>query len=65
MIETGNYSIRYYNRYGAITRETKHIKKSLTQAIVVGMETVKDNAELASFTVDRRVFNSLDKDTGD
>lgn len=65
MIETGFYSIRYYDRYGSLDKGHKETAISYTEAQSKGNLCMADNSEefigLVSFTIDRRVFNSLDK----
>lgn len=61
MIPTGNYIIRYYDKYGTLTREIKDESESFTQAHEKGDLCLSQNIELKSFTIDRRIHNTLDK----
>lgn len=61
MTPTGNYIIRYYDKYGSLTREIKDDSDSFTQAQKKGNLCLSEHTELRSFTIDRRVHNTLDK----
>ena len=58
-LHTGNYAVEFYDRYGSRLKG-RRIENvfSYTNAMKVGEEGLDDEA--ASFSIDRRVFNSLD-----
>lgn len=66
MITTGNYQVIFYNRYGTKLKGLSIEQACYTEARNVGAETVRDSKEKegrlkpASYTVDRRLYNSLD-----
>ena len=64
MTETGEYTITFYNRKGSKLRDKTLVVGYLTQARERGREERAADKELASFTVDRRVYNSMDDSSG-
>ncbi len=61
-IETGDYKVFFYDKYG---RKMKGFEGGATTNVAakqLGVETIDFDEEAVSFTIDRRVFNSLDKD---
>jgi hypothetical protein len=64
-VPTGEYLVRFYTRYGEHIRDMDTLAPTLygaleqRGAVAVGRAMVGLNG-VASFTVDRRVFNSLD-----
>lgn len=61
---TGDYIITMYDGYGAKLRDLTAIASNVTAAVAVGEAKVVDDGDIAtakSFTVDRRIYNSLDK----
>lgn len=66
MMVTGEYSLRFYNRYGARLRDLDTSRRCLTEAIAAGTVVIEeavvkeDLYQPTSFTVDRRIYNSLD-----
>ena len=67
MIESGEYLVQFYSRKGTKIRELTEKVTSLTEARALGediliLEHHLEKVPLAvSFTVDRRVHNSIDK----
>ncbi len=66
MIPTGNYEVVFYNRYGAKLRDLTTEQRCYTEARAFGVKVVRESEEPedrlkpASYTVDRRLYNSLD-----
>jgi hypothetical protein len=66
MIATGNYELIFYNRYGTKLKDLSVEQQSYTEAWLLGIDSIRDSKETedrlkpTSFTVDRRVYNSLD-----
>lgn len=66
MLETGEYLIQFYNRVGARIKDISEVETTLTGAREAGedtiiLEEIYKDSRAVSFTVDRRIFNSLDK----
>ncbi len=68
MISVGDYYLIMYNVFGTKLRHRRLTAINYTRALVFGHRIVKwvdNNADKkhrpASFTIDRRLFNSLDK----
>jgi len=59
-ITTGNYKVTYYNERGTKNREIVHVRSGLQDAIARGRKTVANIDKLHSFSVDRRIYNSMD-----
>lgn len=59
-VETGEYVIDYYCRYGSRLKVLQQVAKSYGLAIEKAECMLKENHEAKSFTVMRQVFNSLD-----
>lgn len=66
-IATGDYKISYYDGYGARLKSVKDKAGSLESARDIGDAHIRDNhkpgdlSSVASYTIDRRIYNSLDK----
>ncbi|QSB01998.1 hypothetical protein JWZ98_03280 [Methylomonas sp. EFPC1] len=70
-VKTGDYIIRYFNRYGARLKDLEDTATSYGLAEDTGNaqlfdpEQIKDRDENhflpVSFVIERRIFNSLDK----
>ena len=66
MITTGNYEVVFYNRYGTKLKELSVEQRCYTEARALGVSTIQDSQEKedrlkpSSYTVDRRLYNSLD-----
>lgn len=66
MIETGNYALTFYNRYGAKLKDLTQKQRCYTEARALGDRTIRECKETedrlapTSYTVDRRIYNSLD-----
>lgn len=68
MIETGEYLVAFYNRYGGRLRNKESICTTFTGSVAKGRKVVAKskggkNHRACSFTVSRRLFNSLDNET--
>ena len=69
MKATGDYTISFYNRYGAKIKGAEKYSKCVTEATIKGEKKIKKDAKknengmirAASFSIDRRIFNSLDR----
>lgn len=68
IIKTGDYIIRYFNRYGARLKDLQDVAESQTAALAAAEARIQANRDFngehylpASFAIDRRIFNSLDK----
>jgi len=67
MTKTGNYIIQYYSDIGSKIKNLTETSNSLTDSIDMAEETIIVEEAMSkgviprSFTVDRRVFNSLDE----
>ena len=59
MIKTGDYIIRYYNHRGS-KLSTKDSGGGHSASIAIARLNMTKVADARSFTVDRRVFNSLE-----
>jgi hypothetical protein len=60
-IKTGDYEIKFYDRYGAKVKTTRKASaSSYTSAILKGRKFIGIHG-LNSFRVDRLIYNSLDK----
>ncbi len=60
-LKTGDYKIEFYDEYGGKLRDHIEHRSCLADARKIGREIINDQATGAvSFSVDRRVFNSLD-----
>lgn len=68
MLKTGNYIVKFFNRVGARLKDKEAIRETLMASRQQGAYVVKlaENSKSdreyipTSFTVDLRVFNSLD-----
>ena len=66
MTKTGDYIIQYYSDIGSKIKNLTETSDSLTDSINMAEETIIVEEAIGkevipkSFTVDRRVFNSLD-----
>jgi hypothetical protein len=56
---TGQYIILFYDRYGGKLKH-KESTASYERAILTAETFIASNEEATSYTVDRRLFNSLD-----
>lgn len=67
--KTGEYTVSFYNGYGTKLRDLKDKSGCLTAAQALGdarLLELKEDGNLDtphSFTIDRRIFNSLDGKT--
>jgi hypothetical protein len=65
-VNTGEYKIEFYDGYGAKLRELSDTATSLESAKMLGAGRIAphiDDGDLASaksFSIDRRIFNSLE-----
>lgn len=59
-LNTGDYLLRHYNRYGQPLKQYDQLHRCLTEAQEAGVSAL-GNDDITSFTVDRRLFNSLDE----
>lgn len=60
-LEAGEYNIKFYNRKGSLLRDHTRTGKCLTQSRESALNFIDLDDNIAvSFTIDRRVFNSLD-----
>ena len=71
MTKTGDFVIKYYNHYGSALKSlaTNSVNMTISHEIAkafilcdANKNNEDDHAVAASYTVDRRVYNSLDKD---
>lgn len=72
MIKTGDYIVQYYNRYGGRLRDLSTTAESLMASEQMGKDrcvtpqdgwTIAENhSQPVSFTVDRRILNSLESE---
>jgi hypothetical protein len=60
-VETGEYRIDFYDRYGGRLKDLGTKGTSLTQSVTEGEATVESQEAAESFTVMRMIHNSLDK----
>ena len=60
MVKTGDYLILYYNRLGTKLRGFKDYAETLTDAKEMAEETLLLEKDVCSYTVDRRLYNSMD-----
>jgi len=61
MTKTGKYRITFYDKYGEKQRtKDKLYCDHYTNAVKVGQDIVETTPDYSSFTVDRRLYNSLD-----
>ena len=68
MLSTGHYRVCFYNKYGTLLKRKKLKQTSLVGAVFAGNKVLKnarkkftdDMVVEVSFTVERRVYNSLD-----
>jgi hypothetical protein len=58
---TGQYIIYWYDYYGGRLRY-KETAETLTEATTMAKLFLAANAETKSYTIDRRLFNSLDSE---
>ena len=61
-IETGNYQVLFYDKYGHKLKQFEGGATTSMTAMAVGRDMVQGDKEINSFTIDRRIFNSLDKE---
>lgn len=66
MVTTGEYIIHFYNRYGARLKGSKKGSESHMKAICKAEKLLlkqkgAGEARAFSYTIDRRVYNSLNK----
>jgi len=59
-INTGEFRIDYFDRYGARLKAAEQMATSHTEAVAKGERFLKDNEQACSFIVVRQVYNSLD-----
>ena len=62
IIETGEYVINFYNKYGSRLKDERMTSNGIIAARVsaeIGAGKIKD---AKSYTIDRRIFNSIDKE---
>ncbi len=57
--ETGHYKLICYDGYGRTDKRFSGCTDTLTEAVTKG-EAMISAGDIESFTVDRRIFNSLD-----
>lgn len=60
-INTGEYRIDFFDRYGGKLRDLEQSARCVTEAIEQGDKAIAANAEVASFIITRQIFNSLDR----
>lgn len=58
-MDTGCYLLRHYDRYGRPLKDFDQVHRCVTEACEAGQMAI-GNDGIASFSVDRRIFNSLD-----
>lgn len=73
MLKTGDYRLIYYNKYGSYLKHIKQTGTTFTGSVRAGDKFLKKSQKKhkknggdirlvpVSFTVDRRIFNSLDR----
>lgn len=66
MIKAGQYIIQYYNRVGTKIKDLTGPSDTYTNSKEMGEETIAlaeegEDVKPTSFTVDRRLYNSMDK----
>ena len=60
-LENGEYIIKFYDRKGGIKRDYTDRSFGLITSVKIGDEVIKDDKnDCVSFTVDRRIYDSLD-----
>jgi len=61
-VKTGDYIIKYFNSHGSEVKQLRELEDSFTQAVELGSWYKDDpkKAEAASFTVDKKLYDSLD-----
>lgn len=59
-VQTGDYILKVYTAKGGQIKELAMQLPSETSALEAGRGLVKSRDEVASFTIDRRIYNSLD-----
>ena len=64
MIDTGGYVIKFYDRYGRPLKDFTCHRSSYVDALKLGSRFVGISGRV-SYTVDRRLFNSMDKEERD
>jgi hypothetical protein len=57
---TGQYIIKMYDKYGTPIKQKEEVTETYTQSLAIGRQVVAKDPDVTSFTVDRRLFNSLD-----
>ena len=63
-IENGEYCIKFYNKKGGRLKDYTDYSYGILASIDIGNVTIDDSSNnCISFTVDRRIYNSLDKRT--
>jgi len=67
MINTGQYIIYYYNNKGSKLKDIAETCNKLTDARELAEETLESSEDLwynaVSYTIDRRLINSLDEES--
>ena len=56
---TGNYLVRIYDKYGTPIKKLDRVAINHTEAVAYAKK--KENKKGRSATVDRRIYNSIDK----
>lgn len=64
VLKTGEYRITFYDKYGNRLKDFTETGTNVIKSQARGYEVIASGNSLSprSFTVDLRVFNSLDKD---
>ncbi len=57
---TGQYVVDFYDKYGNKIKNHKTVKDNFIEALTYGQQTL--SKEIKSFTIDRRIINSIDSD---
>lgn len=57
---TGQYRVRFYDHYGRALKDLDHIAESITASQDYGDDII-GQGQAASYTIDRRIYNTLDK----
>lgn len=73
MLSTGDYKLQYYNKYGTYLKAIKQTGTAYTYTVAAADAFLKESAKKfkkkggdakqvpVSYTIDRRIFNSLDR----
>lgn len=59
-IDTGEYRIDYFDKYGGRLKTEEQKAESLTYGISMGERKMEASDTIVSFTIVRQVYNSLD-----